>query len=339
MLTKLFLGISVALPIISANFTAPVSACSCSTGLILVDVDVQAEVDPSVFVPFNSTALRREKRTFEVFGQLCQPVENGYGQGSQAVQLLAHGFTYSSQYWNVQWYGFQNYSYVEFACSRGVSSFAYDNICAGRSVPPYNSKDCQLPAAAAVASSLARKLQDGTIGKTLTGSNIHFSKVFGIGHSLGSGVLYYSAIQDGTSSPFIGLILSGFGHSPVDPASIEITISATVPGKISDPGRWGNLDTGFVTTNSSVRAIFYGPPGTFNPDIFQLDFLTRDVGSIWLQIQADAGNINQPIPFNHPVTILLGQLEPACNSCNSSGVINAEKSFFPNANLNAYGYR
>lgn len=197
------------------------------------------------------------------------------------VQLLLHGFTYSSQYWDVEWYGFQNYSYVEFSCSQGVSSFVYDNICAGRSIPPQSSRDCQLPSAAAVSSSLAGKLKDGTIGAQLTGSHLSFSKVFTIGHSLGSSILNFAAVKDGASSPFSGFILTGFLDGKTNIPALDGIINLTIPTQIANPSRWSQLDVGFVTTAPGTRSAFYGPDGTFDPVVLQLDTLTKDVGAVW----------------------------------------------------------
>ncbi|KIJ47349.1 hypothetical protein M422DRAFT_249202 [Sphaerobolus stellatus SS14] len=72
------------------------NACSCTSGFIGVDVDVKIAVDPSDGKPLNSTTLRRQKQTFQIFGQLCQPV-NGPLNLPAPVQVLIHGQTYTSQ--------------------------------------------------------------------------------------------------------------------------------------------------------------------------------------------------------------------------------------------------
>ena len=56
-----------------------ISACTCSTGFIDVDVDVEVAVDPSQLVPLNQTKLRREETTFRIFGSLCRPVGSERG--------------------------------------------------------------------------------------------------------------------------------------------------------------------------------------------------------------------------------------------------------------------
>jgi len=94
------------------------------------------------------------------------------------------------------------------------------------------------------------------------------------------------------------------------------------------------LDDGYVTTPPDIRFIFYGPNGTFDPIVLELDSLTEDVGSIWLQIQADTGNLNQPTPFKGPVTIMFGALDPACSPCEPGTLKVTEESFFIDADLN-----
>ncbi|KIJ36233.1 hypothetical protein M422DRAFT_261367 [Sphaerobolus stellatus SS14] len=310
-----------------------VTACSCSSGYIPVNVDVNIPVDPSDDKDnlINSTTLRSQKETFNVFGQLCQPVQKEPKPAAlSAIQLLLHGYTYNSYYWNPQWNGFQNYSYMEFSCLNGESSFAYDDICTSRSLSPKTSFECQLPTATAVASSLARKLQDGTLASTLTGTPTRFSKVFAIGHSLGSRTLNYGAIIEGKSSPFAGIMFTGIFH-------VSISLPDGTPASIANPSRYGSLDSGYVTTlNGSPRSVFYGPEGTFDPIVQQLDDLTKDIGSIWIVRQALAGNVDAPSRFTGPITILIGGLDALIScpqKCDHDEVQKGEEVFFPDAHV------
>ncbi|KIJ24746.1 hypothetical protein M422DRAFT_260412 [Sphaerobolus stellatus SS14] len=333
----IFFFIYLATVVAGASLVAPRTAvttntCSCSSGQIGVDVDVNIAVDPSNGKLLNSTTLRRQKQTFQIFGQLCQPVDSL--NLPAPVQVLIHGQTYTSQYWNVQWNGFQNYSYVDFSCSQGVTSFVYDNICAGLSSHPATSKDCQLPTAAAVASSVARKLKDGSVAKALTGTTRLFTKVVGIGHSLGSLTLNFAAVQDGISSPFAGLILTSNVHIANSTSFLAGLATSFPPAASVNPARWGNLDPGYISGPSEEsRLIFYGTPDTFNPSIPQLDFLTEDVGSIWILDQI--ANINTPVAFRGPITTILGALDGTlCIPCDQPTLQAREKVFFPNADFN-----
>lgn len=225
---------------------------------------------------------------------------------------------------------------------------------AGKSSQPANSSECQIPSAAAVASSLARKLKDGSLAATFTGVPRAFSKVFGIGHSLGSSTLNYAAIVDGKTSPFVGLILTGmcgieypilyndgFSGSIHDLAFISGAITnLSVPAQGVNPIRWGHLDPGYVTSPSmGTRAVFYGPTGSFDPTLLQLDFLTEDVGSRW--ISAQIKNIYSSTNFTGPITAVIGQLDQThCLNNNNTPCVQAalqtsEKPFFPNADFKA----
>lgn len=124
------------------------------------------------------------------------------------IRILLHGQSYTHAYWDISWNGYQNYSYVQFSCENGITSFAYDNICAGLSSKP-QSEECQLPSVAAIASSIARQAKTGKLAQTLTGQSKLFQKVVGFGHSIGSVVMNYAAIRDGASSPYDALVLTG----------------------------------------------------------------------------------------------------------------------------------
>lgn len=102
-----------------------VRACSCSHGFINVPVKAKIAANPSLGQFLNATTLRTIDTEWSVFAEFCQPIG---GIESTGVQLMLHGQTYTSQYWNPRFNGFTNYSYVDYACSRGLSSLAYDNV-------------------------------------------------------------------------------------------------------------------------------------------------------------------------------------------------------------------
>jgi len=93
------------------------------------------------------------------------------------------------------------------------------------------------------------------------------------------------------------------------------------------------LDDGFVTTAAGIRFIFYGPNGTFDPTVLQLDTITEDVASVWLQIQALTGNTDPATHFRGPVTIMIGGLDANCNPCDTAALKAAQQPFFPDADL------
>ncbi|KAF8583392.1 hypothetical protein K439DRAFT_1390513 [Ramaria rubella] len=308
--------------------------CSCSSGFIPVPVDVTIPVDPSNPAGLNTTDTFRLKTTFNVFGVLCEPVTSS-SKFSDSIQLLLHGQTYTTQYWDVAWNGFQNYSYIAHSCNLGISSFAYDNTGAGRTTRPLNSSDCQIPTAANVSSSLARDLKSGKVSQILTGTAKQYKKVIGYGHSLGSATLNYAAIGDGANSPFDGLVLTGEVH---DPQFIIQSPVVALPATQVDPVKWPNLDPGYITTpNISARFLFYGPDtSSFSPTILQLDELTKDVGSRWISAQIKFTYV-PAIGFTPPVVQMVGSLDQThCldnnnTPCNQKTLQVQEAVFWPNS--------
>ncbi|KIJ47339.1 hypothetical protein M422DRAFT_249192 [Sphaerobolus stellatus SS14] len=106
------------------------------------------------------------------------------------------------------------------------------------------------------------------------------------------------------------------------------------PAASVNPTRWSNLDPGYISSPSEeARLVFYGTPDNFNPSIPQLDFLTKDVGPIWIMDQI--ANINTPVVFRGPITTILGALDVIlCIPCDQPILQAREKVFFPNADFN-----
>ncbi|GJJ05893.1 hypothetical protein Clacol_000080 [Clathrus columnatus] len=310
--------------------TVNAAACSCNSGLFPVSVDVAIPKDPSNPESLNTTDTIQLQKTFNVFGELCQPVDIGTSEFKDDIQILLHGQTYTHAYWDITWNGYQNYSYVSFSCQNGITSFAYDNICAGLSSKPL-SDECQLPSVAAVASSIARDAKSGRLAQVLTGQTKEFQKVIGFGHSIGSATMNYAAIRDGASSPYDGLVLTGYIH---DLSYIEHPQPVSSIANQEDPGRFGNLDSGYITTNGSERSIYYGPTNnSFSPVIFQLDVLTLDVGSVWLVKQTPFTYV-PAVGYRGPVAEMVGQFDllhciPDGGPCVQSVIQKPEPAFFP----------
>ncbi|KIJ25706.1 hypothetical protein M422DRAFT_273338, partial [Sphaerobolus stellatus SS14] len=145
----------------------------------------------------------------------------------------------------------------------------------------------------------------------------------------------YVVITEGTSSPFVGIILTGFVHVLVGPEILNSSIGQLfAPAKNVDPLRWGHLDPGYITSPSEdTRAVFYGPNGSFDPTISNLDFLTKDVGSTWPTSQV--ANIFTPTKFQGSVTAIIGGLDKTAHCpCDSETYQLSEKFYFPDADFN-----
>ncbi|KAJ7617321.1 hypothetical protein FB45DRAFT_1034612 [Roridomyces roridus] len=136
-----------------------------------------------------ATDLRPLDETYHIFGVFCSPIKKT-AQSRDVVQLLVHGFSYTSEYWSPAANEFRNQSYTAYACDRGLSTFAIDVVGAGQSTRPDNASDVQFATNSAVVSQLARNLKNASI---LPGVE-PFKQVIGVGHSAGSVALIHGAV-------------------------------------------------------------------------------------------------------------------------------------------------
>ncbi|EIN10226.1 hypothetical protein PUNSTDRAFT_43208 [Punctularia strigosozonata HHB-11173 SS5] len=295
------------------------NACACTMGTIPVAVDVHIPADPTL--PLSTTDTRRLHHR---------------------VQILLHGDTYNSAYWNFPVSGLQNYSYVAYSCERGLSSFAFDMIGAGLSTRP-NSSDIQLFISGNITASLLAMLKDGSISHALGGQGTKFPKVIAIGHSLGAVTFNWAAIALGARAPFDAFIATAHIHDPGFLVGIDVPL---LPANEVDPLRWGALDSGYITTpNISARASFYSPDNsTFSPQVLAIDELTKDVGSSAISVGLSA--IYEPATgYTGPVAVIVGEKDQVhCDSaannfvpCNATGVLALEQPFYPDSkNVTAF---
>ncbi|GJJ09345.1 hypothetical protein Clacol_003567 [Clathrus columnatus] len=329
---KSFLVATLAATLVVAQDTNinPIRACTCSRGFINVTIDTQVAADPIANEFLNATALRPLKAEWPIFAEFCQPVG---GIESKGVQFLLHGQTYTHQYWNPLFAGFENYSYVEYACSRGISSLAYDNAGAGLSFRPVSASDVQMPSAAQLFSKLGAMVKSGIAALQLTGQSKPFSKMACMCHSVGCNVINYELIIDGDNSPCDGVILTGDRH---DSAFINVPfpIALTIPANQVSP-EWANLDPGYVVTaNITDRKFFYSPnKEDYDIRLFTIDEATKTPGPSFISKQIK--NTYQSTSYSRPVAIIVGALDRThcLNNNNQPCTVpileNSEPQFFP----------
>ncbi|KAF7368783.1 hypothetical protein MVEN_00203400 [Mycena venus] len=292
-----------ALSLLFHLYVAYGASCRCSSVTIPVHVDALLPKDPMDMyggLTSNASSLRHLDATYNVYGVFCQPVTLSL-KNAGVIQLLVHGFTYNSQYWSPPVEEFRNYSYAAHSCDRGLSSLAIDWVGVGLSSRPANSSDVQFASCAAAVSQVARRLKTASI---LPGVLLPFTKVIGIGHSAGSGLLTFGAITDGAKSPFDGLILTGYPI--IEPGELP-PISLAPPARDVDPLRWGDLDPGYITTinSTSTRAVFYPPdPASFSPRMLIFDDFTKDVGTVGTFYQIFTNSLTSQ--YTGPVAKVIG---------------------------------
>jgi pimeloyl-ACP methyl ester carboxylesterase len=227
-------------------------------------------------------------------GTLCIPL---WWSGHQhEVDILLHGATYNSTYWN--WPVETNqYSYVNDTLLAGRATFTYDALGTGASNRP------------ALASSITMNTEAYVLNQVLTWvhSNKSFSRFVVVGHSFGSITAVYEA---GLYHDENALVLTGFAHT-VNAANAATAVNDLYPAN-QDPKFAGkNLDSGYWTTVPNTRkALYYG--GITDPSVVASDEATKDVvpasafGQGVAQLEAPAvGNVANKVTV--PVLEVIGQ--------------------------------
>ncbi|KAJ7117242.1 hypothetical protein C8R43DRAFT_1242185 [Mycena crocata] len=307
------------------HFSVASASCACSQVVVPVHVDVLVPKDPTDRfggLKSNASELRRVEDTYDIYGVFCRPVTAGSSKDKDVLQLLVHGFTYTSEYWSPPVEEFRNYSYATFSCDRGLPSLAVDALGVGLSSRPVNASDVQLPSSSAALSQVARRLKTVAILPDVQ----PFKKIIGIGHSAGSALLNFGAIVEGPRSPFDGLILTGSLNLDVNITTIPVQPSA----RDVEPLRWGTLDPNYITATD--RTIFYpADNSTFSPRMFALDNFTKDVGSLSVFVQTASLTTS----YTGPVAKIVGSADQflcAGDRCADVAALTAkEHAFWPKA--------
>lgn len=124
--------------------------------------------------------------TWDINAKLCFPANS---TPSSKVQFLTHGVGFDGSYWD---FYSEDYSYQNAAALKGYTTFSYDRLGTGSSAHPDPIQTVQTPLELAIAHSLTQSLRLGAIAST------SFTKVIGVGHSLGSALT--SAVTPTTPS-------------------------------------------------------------------------------------------------------------------------------------------
>lgn len=206
----------------------------------------------------------------QVHGRLCAPA------GATTVQLLVHGATYDSRYWDEP---IGDYSYVRRAVGDGWATLAIDRVGYGQST--------REPSVLLTATAQALTLHQ-IIGQLRT--DFGYEKVLLVGHSVGSAV---SLIESSLYNDADALALTGLTHR-LSPEELADALVFTVRPVTVDPGPLATeYDPGYLTTVPGTRAtLFYGP----DPDPAMLAYDEATKGVVSSTEMADAIALGFTLP-------------------------------------------
>nr|WP_312890589.1 alpha/beta fold hydrolase [Kutzneria kofuensis] len=255
-------------------------------------------------------------------GQLCLPE----GTVPSAVQLLVHGGTYNSAYWDLP-YEPDQYSYQRDMAKHGFATFAVDVLGAGLSSHPL-SLPLTVWAEAEALHEVVGQLRSGAVG------GIHFDKVVIVGHSVGSGLV---ASEASTYKDVDGVVLTGVTHIPSVPALGLGAALGLVPAFLSSVQNPG--DPLYFTTKPGARGPLFYNAEDADPNVIAADEATKDQVSVPGMGTVAVFGIVAPVTLgiNVPVLQAVGQDDIlfcgllALRDCSSAAALRAQEAPFYSA--------
>lgn len=195
--------------------------------------------------------------TYLVGATICGPP--GATTTPNTIQVLTHGFGLTRAYWDIA----PGNSWVDALASSGYYTLAYDWLGTGTSqrVDPVN--EAQFPTHIEVLHALSAQLRAGEI------LSHRFTKIVGVGHSLGSVVQMAAAAK--YPGDWDALVLTGVADS-LDYIP-QTALSLTPLRAADDPsGKWRGLPGAYLVDGSAIgvqqafyRYPYYNQSGTFLP--------------------------------------------------------------------------
>lgn len=194
-----------------------------------------------------------------MWGELCY---RGAREPS-TVQLLVHGASYTSQYWNFP-YGDGYYSYVDAATAAGYATFDVDRIGDGNSTHP-PSAEVTIAAGAVALHDAVTALRSGAV------DGHGFANVIMVGHSLGS---FETWAEDAAYHDIDAAIITGALHQLAPAAGPRAT--ADIYPAADDPKfASSGLDPGYLTSLPGTRESLFYDPATASPAVVATDEATK----------------------------------------------------------------
>ncbi len=192
--------------------------------------------------------------TYAIYVRLCFPANLATAEKVTTLQVLTHGGTLDHTYWDIA----PGYSYVDAAAAAGYATLAYDRLGTGLSTHPDPLQIVQLPLQIEILHILVQQTRSGAIG------GHSFTKVVGVGHSLGSALTQGAAAK--YPKDFDALILQGtstnFNYAFTGVASEDQQIANTQASS-----KFKNLADGYHTPADvpfALQFAFYRYPN-FDP--------------------------------------------------------------------------
>ncbi|AHH95613.1 alpha/beta fold hydrolase [Kutzneria viridogrisea] len=280
-----------------------------------------ASATPTAQCSQTSTPVSSGLFQYTVHGQLCLPSDST----PSTVQLLLHGATYNSAYWDLP-YQPDQYSYQRDMAVHGLATFAMDEIGVGQSSRPLSTL-------------VSGTLQASVVHQVVTSLRTQFTRVVLVGHSAGSGI---AMMEASTYNDVDGVVVTGATHVPNAPIVIQDVVLGLHPVTLDPQLSSRGGDPGYLTTVPGSRGQMYYAPGDLDPQAVAADeaFAKDQVSTTSLTDIITIG-LASPVSLNItvPVLMVLGTNDTGfCGvfrDCSSADALRAQEApyFSPAAQL------
>ena len=183
------------------------------------------------------------KGAFSIYAKLCFSSDATIAKNTKTIQLLTHGDTLDSTYWDIA----PGYSYIDAAVAAGYATLSYDRIGVGKSEHPDPLQVVQGPLSVEVAHALVVLIRNAQLG------SYSFSSVVGVGHSAGSTIT--QGVTTKYPQDFDAVVLTGTSTSAayvnLALASFDLTIANT-----DASGKFATLPNGYLVQPNSQAIQF-----------------------------------------------------------------------------------
>lgn len=232
--------------------------------------------------------------TYAIASRLCMPADPAAAAKVQTIQVLTHGATLDSTYWDFA----KDYSYLDAAAEAGYAVFTYDRLGTGNSSHPDPLQTVQSALQVEILHQIVSKLRSSSI------ANLSFKNVVGVAHSAGSA--FTEAVTARYPDDFDAVVLTGITTS-ISTVAIAQAAFNLASASTHDPARFKGLANEYLTFGSGEKGIqfaFFKYPH-FDPAIFTKQAQTIQTNTLGELLTL--GTIFAPASqYTKPVYILNG---------------------------------
>ena len=244
------------------------------------------ESNPTIYTEANG-GTQQISGTWNIAARLCFPSDLTAALKVSTVQVLTHGATLDSTYFDFA----TGYSYIDAAAKAGYATFSYDRLGVGNSAHPDPIQVVQAPLELEILHQIITKIRAGVCGKS-------FKNVVGIGHS--AGATFTQAVTAKYPNDFDAVVITGTSTST---ATVGTAEAAFVLQNANTQSRFYGIANGYFTFSSGVPGVqfayFRYPYFETSSKLFLSTILVGHALTVYSRPETSCNNPNQHTRRTH----------------------------------------